>query len=224
MHCDQCREQVSDYIDGLLELGEQTQIERHLANCEPCRAVRDDVLQIVHFSRQLPLQTPSSALWSRISSEVAVDRPAGFLSRLRRELALIKSRNFEMSLPQLIASAAAVVILVSLGVIMLRQPLATQEFSTASGVSSTGTTILSHQDFQQIEQRIDELSKTVQDRQSNWDPELKVAFQRNMIYVEQSLAECRHELSYNPSDNVAQELMLGAYREKVRLLEGFSKF
>jgi hypothetical protein len=31
-------------------------------------------------------------------------------------------------------------------------------------------------------------------------------------------------LNDNPADAVSQELMLNAYREKVRLLEGFEKF
>ena len=40
MGCKQCQELLSDYIDGALELGEQVNIERHLGDCEPCRAVR----------------------------------------------------------------------------------------------------------------------------------------------------------------------------------------
>ena len=54
MVCKQCQELLSEYIDGALELGEQVNVERHLADCEPCRAVRDDLLQIVHFSQRLP--------------------------------------------------------------------------------------------------------------------------------------------------------------------------
>jgi hypothetical protein len=45
-----------------------------------------------------------------------------------------------------------------------------------------------------------------------------------MTLIEQSLAECRHQLSDNPGDDISQELMLNAYRDKVRLLEGFESF
>ena len=38
MVCKQCQELLSEYIDGALELGEQVNIERHLGECEPCRA------------------------------------------------------------------------------------------------------------------------------------------------------------------------------------------
>ena len=45
MVCKECQELLSEYIDAGLELGEQVNLERHLADCEPCRAVRDDLLQ-----------------------------------------------------------------------------------------------------------------------------------------------------------------------------------
>ena len=107
MICKQCQEHISDYIDGLLELGEQVKIERHLADCEPCRAVRDDLLQIVHFSHQLPEHAPSGALWARIQSDIAEEQPAGFLSRAGAWWAQLKTRNFNLSIPQMVASAAA---------------------------------------------------------------------------------------------------------------------
>src|SRR5262249_40938652 len=81
MVCNEYRELLSDYIDGALELGEQVKVESHLADCEPCRAVRDDLLQIVHFSKQLPEHTPSSALWARIQSSIEAEQPAGFWTR-----------------------------------------------------------------------------------------------------------------------------------------------
>ncbi|HWC78117.1 MAG TPA: zf-HC2 domain-containing protein [Blastocatellia bacterium] len=225
MICNQCQELVSDYIDGVLELGEQLQVERHLADCEGCRAVRDDLLQIVHFSRQLPLQTPSGAVWARISSEVATQQPPSIWSRLGQRLSAIKSAQLNLSFPQLAASMAILVLAASVGIALLRNSrpmdnLTPGEFSIASQDRSP----LSHQDMAQMEERIKELTLTVEERKQNWDPDLRAAFQRNMIYIEQCLAECRHELAGNPGDGLSQELMLGAYREKVRVLEGFANF
>jgi len=75
-----------------------------------------------------------------------------------------------------------------------------------------------------MEEKINELAQAVEQRKTTWNPELREAFQRNMIYVDQSLAECRHDLDDNPADDVSQELMLGVYREKMRLLASFSEF
>ena len=76
MLCNDCQDHLSDYIDGALELGEQVRVERHLADCEPCRVVRDDLLQIVHFGRKLPMQTPSGAVWARIQTQISEEQPS----------------------------------------------------------------------------------------------------------------------------------------------------
>lgn len=221
MICKQCQELLSEYIDGALELGEQVNIERHLSDCEPCRAVRDDLLQIVHFSQQLPMQSPSTALWPRISLDLADLRPS-FWTRPLRWLASVRTLNFNFSVPQLIAGAAALAIIVSIGVIVSRNDGKPQ--LSASARFSTDVTPLSQTDLQQLEKQINQLSVAVERRKETWDPELRTAFERNLLYIEQSLVECRHQLKDNPADNVSQELMLNAYREKVRLLEGFEKF
>jgi anti-sigma factor RsiW len=224
MICKQCQELISDYIDGSLELGEQVQIERHLGDCEACRAVRDDLLQIVHFSHQLPQHAPSGAVWTRIQADVAQQR--GPWLRAFPWLTWLKTRRLDLSLPQMAATAAAIVIAVSGAVLFSRhespQPQVTG--AGAQGVSTAEAIPLSNSDFQQIEKQINRLSESVEQRKVEWDPELRSAFERNLLYVDQCLAECRHQLNDNPADDVSQELMLNAYREKVRLLEGFEHF
>lgn len=226
MICKQCQEVISDYIDGLLELGEQVKIERHLADCEPCRAVRDDLLQIVHFSHQLPEHAPSGSLWARIQSDIAQERPAGFWSRANVWWAQLKTRNFNLSIPQMAASAAALAIVISLGVLLAGRSAAPNQMTMASAMEINPNDMqrLSTPDIQQLERDVSRLSENIEQRKSTWNPELRAAFDRNMYYVNQSLAECRHQLNDNPADDVSQELMLNAYREKVRLLEGFQSF
>lgn len=222
MVCTQCQELLSEYIDGALELGEQVNIERHLADCESCRAVRDDFLQIVHFSHQLPLQSPSPAVWSRIRSDVD-SLHSGVWSRPQRWLTRIKALNFNLSIPQLAAGAAALVVVVSIGAILLQRNGSPLQ-PAAPSVASAEITPLSNADLQQLEKQISSLSETVEQKKTSWDPELRTEFERNLYYIDQSLVECRHQLKNNPADDVSQELMLNAYREKVRLLEGFGKF
>ena len=224
MGCKQCQELLSDYIDGALELGEQVDLERHLSDCEPCRAVRDDLLQIVHFSQQLPVQSPSTALWPRISSDLAELQPS-FWSRPIRWWNRLRTLNFNFSVPQMIAGAAAVVIIISVGIILARRDVGSVQLATNSmSLAPTEARPLSQTELQQLEKQISQLSESVEQRKESWEPELRNAFERNLLYIDQSLVECRHQLDNNPADDVSQELMLNAYREKVRLLEGFEKF
>ena len=95
------------------------------------------------------------------------------------------------------------------------------------GIGGRGRTIverLSSSEFDALEQQINRLSESIDQKKSAWTPELRDAYERNLIYVNQSLAECRHQIHDNPADDTTQELMLNAYREKVRLLEGFQSF
>jgi predicted anti-sigma-YlaC factor YlaD len=224
MLCTQCQELLSEYIDGGLELGEQVNIECHLSGCEPCRAVRDDLLQIVHFSQQLPVQSPSTSLWPRINAGLVELQPS-FWNRSVGWLTNLRTRNFNFSIPQMIATAAALAIVVSTGIILSRPDNGTtQSAAVLNAPVASDATRLSQTDLQVLEKQISQLSATVEERKDSWDPELRTAFERNLLYVNQSLAECRHQLNDHPGDDVSQELMLTAYREKIRLLEGFEKF
>lgn len=227
MVCTECQELISDYIDGLLELGEQTKVERHLADCEPCRAVRDDLLQIVHFSHQLPEQAPSTALWSRIQTELAKEQPVSASARFRLWWARLREQHFNLSLPQLAASAAALTIVLSLGIIVFRRDAATApgNLNTLTpGTVERLSNASNNAEFDALEQQINHLSETIEQKKGEWAPELRETYERNLVYVNQSLAECRHQINEDPADDTAQELMLNAYREKLRLLEGFESF
>jgi len=133
--------------------------------------------------------------------------------------------SFNLSFPQVIAGAAALTIVVSIGVIVSRRDGGPVALSTSTTSVAPGeVTPLSRADMQQIEKQISRLSETVEQQKDSWDPALRTAYERNLLYIDQSLVECRHQLKDNPADDVSQELMLAAYREKVRLLEGFEKF
>jgi hypothetical protein len=136
-----------------------------------------------------------------------------------------RTLSFNFSVPQMIAAAAAFAIVISTGIILSRREGAPIRLAADTvALSTADARPLSQADLQQLEKQISELSASVEQRKVSWDPELRSAFERNLLYIDQSLVECRHQLNDHPGDDVSQELMLNAYREKVRLLEGFEKF
>lgn len=228
MNCQECQELISDYVDGEMELGAQTKIEQHLANCEPCRAVRDDLLQIVHFSRQLPLHTPSAAIWTRIQEQLQEEEPKTLRARLRLWLSRVQMRDFSLSMPQMAVVAMAFVVVAVISAVVFRNAqTATPQTPAAQNLMQGTETLLSQaerEDFQQLEQRINELKGAVEQQKSLWSADLRLSFDKNMIYVDQLLAECRQEVSNNPRDESCKELLRNAYKEKMRVLEGFVNF
>jgi hypothetical protein len=233
MNCIECEEIISDYVDGALELGEQTKIEHHLANCESCRAVRDDLLQIVHFSKQLPLHTPASDLWTRIQSEIEAEQPKTFWSKVKVGWRNFNARDFNLTIPRMAVLAAAFVLMASVGAAVwsnINKNAA--EFVNLSNPASGFTGPLNknnplHPDvveFNAYEQRIKQLSESVEQKKEAWSPELRESFNRNLFNVDQSLKDCRQQLDNNPADAACIELMKNAYSEKMRVLEGFANF
>jgi hypothetical protein len=230
MNCIECEEIISDYVDGALELGEQTKIEHHLANCEPCRAVRDDLLQIVHFSKQLPLHTPASDLWTRIQSEIEAEQPKTFWSKVKVWWRNFNARDFNLTIPRLAALAAAFVLMASVGAAVWNNvnkkaaEFADMNSPVGSFNKQPGQRPLSHVEFNDYEKRIKQLSESVELKKEAWSPELRDSFDRNLFNVDQSLKDCRQQLDNNPADAACIELMKNAYSEKMRVLEGFANF
>jgi hypothetical protein len=129
-----------------------------------------------------------------------------------------------MTIPQLAATAAAVVILASTGVVLLTNNVQRRVGEPSASNLPAETVLLSNGEMRQIEDQILRLSENLDRRKESWDPEIRQAFEKNLEYVNQCLVDCRHKLNDNPTDTVARELMLNAYREKFRLLDSFDKF
>lgn len=220
MRCDDCQALISDYIDGELELGEQTQVEHHLSACTPCRVMRDDLLLIINSSRRLPEETPSNSIWLDICSEIEMTRPN---SGLRNLWARVSGWEFRLSGPQL-AIASISIVVATAAIIGLSQWRDAIVAPSTFGNQATTVKASGSNDVEDIEQRIGQLQAQVEERREEWQPQVRSSFDRNMLYIDQSLAECRQRLRANPYDDLSQELMLNAYREKVRLLEGFSDY
>lgn len=223
MNCTDCLEVISEYVDGVLELGAQTKIERHLADCDTCRGVRDDLLQIVHFSGQLPMQAPARDLWVGIKTQIEAERPKTVWSRAKAWWTRAHSRDFYFTVPRMAAVAATVVLVVLIGVMVFKNATTHNQLGLGNNAPDQ-VKQLDSIDFQQYEQRINELKDTVEQKKRSWDPNLRLSFERSMVSVEDSLNESRREYSNNPSDEDCRELLKNAYREKVRILEGFANF
>jgi hypothetical protein len=136
----------------------------------------------------------------------------------------LRTARVRLSLAHVVAATAAIVIAFSATILVLRREGGAPPVMPVAHKAQDDLVRLSNGDLKQIEDRINKLSETIEQRKQSWDPELRESFERNLYYVDQSLVECRHQLKDNPTDDLAQELMLNAYREKVRLLQGFERF
>ena len=125
MNCETCQELIHDLIDGTISQRDESTLDTHLKECLDCESVRRDLVSIIGFcqTQRGQYETPPNerAMWLRIRNVIEAELPAkaainpeprsSFLGRLM-------GHSWELSLPQLAASAAAIVLLVSLATVV----------------------------------------------------------------------------------------------------------
>ena len=67
MHCSDCSEQISLYLDGLLDQEQVTRLQAHLAHCEACRAEWEAVHWLSSILEAEPAAAPAPDFAARVN-------------------------------------------------------------------------------------------------------------------------------------------------------------
>ena len=227
MNCETCQELIHDLIDGSITQRDESILNTHLNQCLDCEGVRQDLASIVDFCRtqrgQYEAPPNTQALWLRIRNSIEAEqsnRVATSIEPRRSLFGRLLGRTWELSLPQLAAATAAIVLLVSLmTVVGLRRwggygPVATPPVQAeASNLDER---------FWQRRQVIDYWNQRVELNKSRWSPEMRETFERNMKVIDQAVADSMNELSRNPHDEVSEQMLNESLNDKLALLKEFS--
>jgi hypothetical protein len=237
MNCEKCQDLISDFLDGALGQQDQSILNAHLEECLGCAGVRDDLQSIVGFcqaNRGEYVAPPNEkALWQRIRN--MIESGAGSIAAAP---ALGKSspsslwknwtgRSWELSFSQLVASAAVIVLVVSLSTVVGLRRYQSGESGKAGGatgpesvsVAAAGVRDrISHQ-----QQLISFWNQRVEFNKARWSPEMRETFDRNLQVIDQAVNESFNSLSQNPHDEVSEEMLNAALNEKLSLLKEFAE-
>ncbi len=124
MNCEKCQELIGELVDGGLSREDESTLSLHLEECLACADVRNDLQSIVAFCRnhrgEYSAPPNADALWLRIRNVIEAETELAAKAAPARSPAKSfwsgwMSRSWELSMPQLAASAAAIVLVVSLG-------------------------------------------------------------------------------------------------------------
>lgn len=118
MTCQQCREQLSDYLEGDLPAELQAQVAAHLDGCAECARVFEELRTVVAAVRSLPEVEPPPGLQERLQAA------------LRAGSAQPRARRFELRLRYLssaLAAAAVLLLMVWAGTAHLQQQMTSRE-------------------------------------------------------------------------------------------------
>jgi hypothetical protein len=236
MNCEKCQDLISDFLDGALSQEDQSRLNVHLEECLGCAGVRDDLLSIVGFCRshrgEYAAPPNEQALWQRIRNIIesgagsVAAAPATGKSSPSSFWKTWTGRSWELSFSQLAASAAVIVLVVSLSTVVgLRryQSGETAKQNLPAGQSlSLGRTNVSDRISQQ-QQLISFWNQRVEYNKARWSPEMRETFDRNLLVIDQAVNESFNSLSQNPHDEVSEQMLNDALNEKLSLLKEFAE-
>src|SRR5579883_1629403 len=72
MSCERMESRILGYVDGRLKASERLEVEKHIANCAPCRLRVQEFSAVSGLLDELPVIEPSSEFDTRVHALVAV--------------------------------------------------------------------------------------------------------------------------------------------------------
>ena len=226
MNCETCQELIHDLIDGSITQRDESTLNTHLRDCLDCESVRQDLASIVSFSRTLreEYQAPPNehALWLRIRNTIEAELPSRAVANTERRPSFfgrLLGHTWELSLPQLAASAVAIVLLVSLATVVgLRR---WGGYKGQAGPPQEEASNINDR-FWQRRQVIDYWNQRVEVNKARWSPEMRDTFDRNLKEIDKAIAVSLEELKRNPHDEVSEQMLNESFNDKLNLLKDFS--
>ena len=226
MNCETCQELIHDLVDGSISQRDEFTLNTHLTECLDCESVRQDLSSIVAFSRQQRgvYEAPPNehALWLRIRNTIEAEHGVG--NKVNGEprqsfLGRLMGRSWELSLPQLAASAVAIVVLVSLATVVgLRR---WGGYSVPSVTTEVEASNLSER-FNQRRHLIEFWNQRVEQNKGRWTAEMRDDFQRSLSEIDKQVADSLNELKSNPHDEVSEQMINMLLDQKLSLLKDFA--
>ena len=214
MECRVVINSLSDYLDGSLAAQEFQSIEAHLIQCPPCHAVRADFTQITLAAKELPLRTPSRALWVRIQNEIAMETavPGQVEEKKASWWKRLSERHFTFNLPQLAGASALAFSLMVFGMYhaLHRDPQIASEASAALPMET------------EIQSKIQSKANQLNTRRVAWNPEIRTVYDNSLQRIDSSLSRVR-QTWVTTRDTDQHKLLMDLYNEKLQIMEDFER-
>jgi Putative zinc-finger len=211
MECRSVIDSLSEYLDGALTATQSAPIESHLNQCPPCRSYKLDLANICIAAKELPLHTPSKAIWARIQNEIEIEttpaRKAGAAQSSWWQR--WSQKTFTFNLPQLAGAGALAFSLVAF---VSYKAIQTNTTPITSGASAN-VVVQKFDGF--VKQRAEKMNL----RSASWSPETRAAYQNQLNKIDQSI----EGLVAKP-DSEQQKQLIDLYEEKLWLMEHYENF
>jgi hypothetical protein len=226
MNCEQCQELIHDLVDGRISQRDEFTLNTHLKECLDCEGVRRDLAAIVNYCHlhrgEYEAPPNEQALWLRILNVIEAEN-GGRIAAARTEsgpsfLSRWLNHTWQLSLPQLAASAVAIVLLVSLTTVVGLRRWSSEPSVRVAPAYATNV----NDRVWQRTQAINYWNQRVEMNKARWSPEMRETFDRNLRVIDEAVANSLNELNRNPHDEVSEQMLNESLNDKLALLKEFS--
>ncbi len=230
MNCETCQELIHDLVDGSISQRDESVLNTHLNECLDCTSVRQDLAMIVGFARtrrgEYEAPPNEQALWLRIRNVIEAEQPGQTVvsqhDRRPSFLGRLMGHTWELSLPQLTAATAAIVLLVSLTTVVgLRRWGATGPITPSNVVEASVSDV--NDRFIAKQQAISYWNQRIEQNKARWSPRMRETFEISLQVVDQAVTKSMADLKQKPDDDFSEQMLDAAMEEKIALLQKFDK-
>jgi anti-sigma factor RsiW len=200
---------LSEYLDGELTPVERSGLEEHLAACETCPRVLDELRIVKGQAAVLPDREPEADLWPAVRAAIAEGRVVPIQ-------ATRPARRFSFSLFQLTAAAAALV-LVSAGAVWFSMA----ERTVAGGPAESPTlqpVSVSFDPRGRADSAITELERILAGEAGRLDSSTVRILAENLALIDRAIAQARTALESDPGNAYLNEHLARTMRKKIDVL------
>ena len=221
MNCARHRQAIQELVDGTLGAIRRAELDQHLDQCAPCRALLADLQQLHDLAGTLDRPAPPDGVWLQV---------AGRLRQEGRVLPPPPVERTRRSHAALIAIAAGLILAIGASLVLLLPMLqsgdspapATQ--ATGAGNAAEDQSVESIEDHfrlaeQHMQTGIAKLEEAAKADESAIDPQTAAMLKKNLEMIDQAIAESRAALKAEPQSTIARDSLFNALRRKVSLLQ-----
>jgi hypothetical protein len=220
MNCEHYALAIGDYVDGALQASgdarAHAELEAHLAGCERCRALVEDLRAIRTTARTLEPYVPSPGLWTKVAAGIEVRARRSWWSGLT-----------EWPAGRLAFVAAALLLAVGVaGALLLQDAPAPQTASAGPGLEVTDAVPADESVDTQMKTAEAEYTEAIAGLEvitnaggEELDADTADVLQANLTVIDEAIGESRAALETEPTSDLAQESLFEALRVKVALLQ-----
>ena len=224
---------LNDYLEDALAAPERGEVERHLAECDACRALIDDLRAIRSTAAALDPLDPPARAWPRLERAIKLEaehrrdpaRASTGSSRATWNLSKaldLSSGSGGRRLYAGLAVAAAVLVAVGLGVRSRVQPAPPRPIAAVAPPAEPSAAAV-EAELRAAEEHYDNaikgLGQITNSEKGALDSQTAATLQKNLAVIDQAINESRAAVRAQPASEPAQQSLIESFKAKLALLQ-----